>query len=99
MGKIYYDYEHACEHCTEYKHCGWCRNYPTTNIPVEHLTHGACERFCEPSNFTADDIDDDTAIDILTAIVERARLDEDTKFLEKIRRYAYDSKRVVKSWL
>lgn len=99
MGRIYYDYEHACVHCAEYKRCGWSNISPKCEIPIEQLTHGACANFCEPSNFTADDLIDDNVIDLLVAAVNQARQDDDTEFIEKIRRYAYDSKRVVKSWL
>lgn len=91
-----------CFRCKKGFECGWSFLEPRQAETLDRakMVDEPCENFCEPSNFTADDIDDDTAIDLLAAVVKQARLDDDTKFLDKLERsFENDRKRVVKSWV
>ena len=66
-----------CAYCKKGLECGWSNIEPRKKSSFSRnlMTDEPCENYCQPSTFTAKDLTNDVAIDIMIAMVDNAKDD------------------------
>ena len=74
-----------CAYCKKGLECGWSNIDPRKKSSFSRnlMTNEPCENYCQPSTFTAKDLTNDVAINLMVAMVDNAKDDMSTAIRKK----------------